>query len=232
MAKKNLRHLLHDLGHFARLGSHGFTFLIFLGRLRRIEGFGIERSPPFQHFLVLLMVRVSDGGKIIDVAPRSTAIFRWAGPFPFKAQRIFHLGIEWRTALEKNLVPPTVPEVVLVYPPGSLGRLRQQVAQNNLRLVLELHVEIVTVRGRLAVPHAVDLKLVQMVIPPAERSLDILMKIGQRAIGNLNPPPDRRFDVEQRDPELVQKSGLREASSAGLRGHPVQRPLRVPPRRT
>ena len=168
------------------------------------------------------MVRVSDGGKIIDVAPRSTAIFRWAGPFPFKAQRICHLGIERRKALEKNLVPPIVPEVVLVYPPGSLGRLRQQGAQNNLRLVLEVHVEVVAVRGRLAVPHAVDLKLVQVVIPPAERSLDILIKIGQRAIGNLNSPPDRRFDVEQRDLELVQKLGLREASSAGLRGHPAK----------
>ena len=48
------------------------------------------------------------------------------------------------------------------------------------------------------------------------------MKIGQRAIGNLNPPPDRRFDVEQRDLELVQKIGLRGASFAGLRGHPVK----------
>src|SRR5271166_5818924 len=156
------------------------------------------------------MVRVSDGGKIIDVAPRSTAIFRWAGPFPFKAQRICHLGIERRKALEKNLVPPIVPEVVLVYPPGSLGRLRQQVAQNNLRLVLEIHVEVVAVRGRLAVPHAVYLKLVQVVIPPAERSLDILMQISHRAIGNLNPPPDRRFDVKKRDLKMVKKPGFRD----------------------
>src|SRR5271157_209369 len=30
MAKKTFRHFLHDLGHFARLGSHGLTFLISL----------------------------------------------------------------------------------------------------------------------------------------------------------------------------------------------------------
>ena len=42
------------------------------------------------------------------------------------------------------------------------------------RLVLEVQIEIVAVRGWLAVLHAVDLKLVQVVIPPAERGLDIL----------------------------------------------------------
>ena len=30
MAKQTFRHLLHDLGHFARLGSHGLTFLVSL----------------------------------------------------------------------------------------------------------------------------------------------------------------------------------------------------------
>ena len=48
------------------------------------------------------------------------------------------------------------------------------------------------------------------------------MKVGQSAIGNLNPPPDHRFDVEQRDPELVEKPRLLVASPAGLRGHPVE----------
>ena len=31
------------------------------------------------------------------------------------------------------------------------------------------------------------------------------MEVGQRAVGNLNPPPDRRFDVQQRDLELVER---------------------------
>ena len=43
-------------------------------------------------------------------------------------------------------------------------------------LVLEVHVEIVAVRGRLAVLQAFDLELVQVVILPAECRLDVLVK--------------------------------------------------------
>ena len=57
-----------------------------------------------------------------------------------------------------------------------------------------------------------------MVIMPAKRHLDVFVKFDQCAVGNLNPSPDRRFDVQQRDLELKQPIGFCRASFAGLGG--------------
>src|SRR3990167_2315759 len=58
-----------------------------------VERFGFERSPPFQHFLVLLVLRISDGGEVIGVAPSPAAIFWWAGSVAFDATGILRMGI-------------------------------------------------------------------------------------------------------------------------------------------
>src|SRR6266851_2835116 len=44
-----------------------------LRRLLRIERCGIERPPPFQHLLVLIVLGISAGGEVITVAPRPIA---------------------------------------------------------------------------------------------------------------------------------------------------------------
>ena len=40
-----------------------------------------------------------------------------------------------------------------------------------------------------------DVKLMQMVVPPAKRKLDVLVKPVKCAVANLDSPPDGRFDV-------------------------------------
>ncbi len=89
-------------------------------------------------------------------------------------------------------------------------------AQQHVRLVFEIHSKIIAVWGWLAVVFAFDVKLVQVVVPPAERRLNVLVEIGQGANGNLYAPPDRRFDVEQRDLELVKQVALLRGRLAGL----------------
>ena len=63
---------------------------------------------------------------------------------------------------------------------------------------------------------AVNVELVQMVVPPAEFRLDVLVKIDQGAVGNLNSPPDRRFHVEQGDLELIKQVALLRGRLASL----------------
>ena len=45
---------------------------------------------------MLLVLGIGDGGEVIAVAGRSTAIFGWAGSFSFKAQRGFRLRVSGR----------------------------------------------------------------------------------------------------------------------------------------
>jgi hypothetical protein len=59
---------------------------------------------------MLLVLRVSEGGKVFAVAPRATAIFRWARSFPLAALRVFRLRVRGRKSLEPNLMPPAVAE--------------------------------------------------------------------------------------------------------------------------
>ena len=113
-------------------------------------------------------------------------------------------------------MPPAIAEVIFVNPPCLPARLWQQLAEENNGFVLNVHIEVVAVRVRLAVQDAADLELVQVVVLPAERRLDVLVQVGQGAVGNLNPSPDRRFDVEQRDLELEREVGLL-GPLAGLR---------------
>src|SRR5437588_4845316 len=93
---------------------------------------------------------ILDGFEQIGVAPGSATIFGWAGSCSFKAQRVFRLEVPGLEPLEQDLVAPVVAEVVFVKPPFLPGALRQQRTQNNLGFVLEIHVEVVTVRGRSA----------------------------------------------------------------------------------
>src|SRR5207248_3130551 len=48
-----------------------------------------------------------------------------------------------------------------------------------------------------------DLEVVQVRVRPAHRRLNVLVQLVERAVLNLNSPPDRRMAVEQRDLELV-----------------------------
>src|SRR5262245_51044634 len=86
-----------------------------LRRLDRIERFGVEPpADPTQHVLVLLVAVVPDGLKKLLVAPGAANVLRWAGPCAFEADRIALPPLGPQAALEQDLVPPAIPEVVLV----------------------------------------------------------------------------------------------------------------------
>ncbi len=127
---------------------------------------------------MLLILRVGDRLQTIDVAGPPTAIFWWAGPCAFEADGISCLGVGRRKALEQDLVLPTVAEIVLVNPLGSLGRLREEFAQKHAPLVLELDPPIVAVGVWFHIGRFADLEEMQVVVPPAERRLDVLVEVG------------------------------------------------------
>jgi len=77
------------------------------------------------------------------------------------------------------------------------------VAEKHVGFVHEVWAEVAAVRVRLAVQDAADLELVQVAVLPAERRLDVQVERVEGAVGNVNPPPDRRSDVEQRDLEVA-----------------------------
>src|SRR5262249_31464405 len=131
--------------------------------LLQVEGCGIERPPPLQHFLMLLVFRVRDGGEIIDVAPRSATILRWAGPFSFQAEGIFRLGIARWKPLEQHIVPPAVAEIVLVDPARPATRPGDETAQKDTRFIKHVASDVEVIKSRRPVPFAVDVELVQVV---------------------------------------------------------------------
>ena len=80
---------------------------------------------------------------------------------------------------------------------------------------LHVHLEAEVVGGRWAVGGAPDDELVQVGVGPSHRDLDHLVEITQRAVGDLDPTPDRRLDVLERDLELVDPVGLLGGLAAG-----------------
>jgi hypothetical protein len=72
------------------------------------------------------------------------------------------------------------------------------------------HRDIVGI-GR-TVADAADLKLMEVAVRPAHGCLDIAMDPGQGdAAGHLNPTPDKGFDTQQGDRELVDRRSWRHA---------------------
>ena len=83
------------------------------GRGIGVKGGGIERpANPAQRVVMLLVVGIPDGLQEARVAAGAADILGWAGPFAFDADRITGPGRRPKAALEKDLVPPRIPEVV------------------------------------------------------------------------------------------------------------------------
>ena len=62
---------------------------------------------------------------------------------------------------------------------------------------------------RITVPFPFDLELMQVRVGPAHCGLDVFVQLIECAILNLNPPPDRWFESEQRNLELIEKIRVR-----------------------
>src|SRR5262245_32545686 len=110
------------------------------GRRRRVKRLRVEAATdPVVELLVPLVAGVAHRLQKLLVAPGAAHVFRRAGPCPLDADRIPLPPLGPEAALEQDLVPPAIPEVVLVLeaePPAALG---QDVAQLRGGGVLVLH---------------------------------------------------------------------------------------------
>src|SRR5271157_1373129 len=192
-----------DLAHHPPASVMLPKFLVHLvhGELLRVE----LASDPFHHFIVILMVWVTDGFEELGIAPDASHILRWTRSRPFEAAGVRNPRLRLQDFLKDDLVLPAVAKVILVDDPGCV-LARVDLAEADAILVLDLHI-VVVVRGFPKVLPVHD-ELVKMGIPPVHDNLKDFVKFAQRAIRHLNPPPYRRVTLIQRHLELIDGTSL------------------------
>ena len=150
---------------------------------------------------MLFVIGVGNRRQEILVAPNATNVFERTGSFALQAKWI-PLPIRRRqTALEQDFMFPTIAKIVHVAKAESLAGLGQNATDHRLGGIDA--VEVAFQKTGITVAHSLNIELVQMAIVPTHRRLDVSMQLIERAIVNLNPPPDRRSDVDEDDFELI-----------------------------
>src|SRR5581483_10488302 len=123
---------------------------------------------------------------------------------PFDADRIPISRLGPHGVLEENIVPPRVPEVVLVLEPEALAGPGQDVADPRAgRILVAELVEVLVQQQRVAVKLLTDLEVMQVGVGPAHRRLDALVQLIEGAILDLDAPPNGRTTVLEGKLELV-----------------------------
>ena len=96
--------------------------------------------------------------------------------------------------LKEHLVPPAIAEVVLVQKAEPFAVLGHDLADLRDGGIDALEIpETVVEHFRVTEALTVDLELVEMRVRPAHCRLDVLVQLVERAVLDLNPPPDRRL---------------------------------------
>src|SRR5206468_2289132 len=103
---------------------------------------------PFQHVLVLLMIRIANCFEEVAISPNAAAILRRTGPLSFWTNRVFLPWIGGQAALEENLVFPGITEIVLVLEREAFRRLREDFAEYRPSGVDALEILEPVVQGR------------------------------------------------------------------------------------
>src|SRR5262249_62306285 len=123
---------------------------------------------------MVLVFWVGDGFHNLLVAPGAAHILWRAGPSSLDADWKLLPPLGPPDALEQTLVPPVIPEVVLVPEPELLAGLRQDVAQLRGGRVLVLHfLKVLLHQHRVAVKSLPDPEVVQVAVRPAHRRLNV-----------------------------------------------------------
>jgi len=142
-----------------------------------------------------LLVRwVGDRSQIIGISPRTSAIFGGTGTRTFEANGILLFRVKRRKSLEQDFVLPIVAVIVSVHPAGFATRLGHAPADQNTSLVDQILFVLRIIQRDLSEAFSFNREVVQMGVFPAECRLDVLVQFGQRAVGDLNPPPNGRID--------------------------------------
>ena len=144
--------------------------------------------------------RVGEDLEQLAVAPRSAAVLGRAGAPAVDARRDCGRRVGGEHLLDRDLVIPAVAEVVRVPERRALAGDRIEAGAP----FIPWWFAPVLVGVGIAVARAPDLELVQVVVPPAERRLDDLVEVVERAAPvDEHAAPDRWLGVEQCDLELV-----------------------------
>ena len=111
-------------------------------------------------------------------------------------ERIALTRLSPQAALEENVVPPGISEVVFVLEMKPLASLRQDLAEGRFPGILVVHLhEVFLQEPGVTVEPVVNLEVMQMRVGPAHRQLNTLVELVQVAVSHLNSPPDRRLDI-------------------------------------
>lgn len=106
---------------------------------------------------------------------------------------------------ERRAMLPVVTEIVYVAETVSL--CQAEIPQLHIVLVQQSKLAVFIIL-RIPEPRSVDLELVQVIVFPAEGILDHLMQARQGGLVRYeHPPPDRRADSLQFDPDLPSVPG-------------------------
>jgi len=146
------------------------------------------------------MAGLEDDLKEFLVSWHASDVLRRAVTFAGNADRSDHSRY-WQNLFKLHVVPPVVAKVINVE--YEITRRRQDIGDCGPSLVDELN-PVVVVRFGYAPVLAVFLEPMQMAIGPAYKGLeDVVETIQPEGVWNLDQPPDRRTNLLESDPELV-----------------------------
>src|SRR3990170_7921478 len=170
--------------------------------LIEIEHLGIEPAVhPVEHPATLGMTRVEDDRQEVEVAGRATAVLGRARALAADEPRIANAGLWLEDPLEDDFVTPAVPEVVVV-----LKRRPRRSADPRDAEPSRVDNLSAEVRVRKPVDDTTDRELIEVLPAPAHRRLDhCVQPLQADTRRHLDPPPDRRTELEQLDPQLVDR---------------------------
>ena len=155
---------------------------------------------------MLWMVRIRNGFQKKLVPWDSAAILRWTLPLSGQANGIGLFPARRQSSLQLHDVDPPVAEVVLVDCDG--GYLVQVVLDRDLPSGQSPPSSFIFIIRNANLHETSSLKIgkakgVQMGVQPSHGILNGDVKIPERvARGDLNPPPDRRHNTDEGNPNL------------------------------
>ena len=179
-------------------------FDVFVGHLQ-IEPFRIEvAAGPSFRVAMLFMPAFSHDLEESGIARNTANILRRPRAGAIDACRYAWCWIHREQAFELNDVLPAIAEVVLVHECEMLRSV--EIDQSHFGLVEASGVAIefgLADLLKITIAEAADEELMQMVIPPAEGSLDDVMQLAKvKGPGDDKAAPDYWFDFDERDTHL------------------------------
>ncbi|PYE25691.1 hypothetical protein C8J32_1037 [Rhizobium sp. PP-CC-3A-592] len=163
---------------------------------RKVDPFRIKvaTAPPYS-FGIFGILPVGDALHEPLIARHAANTFGRSRPFAGDAASVFGCGTERSELLGRDGVPPVIPEIIVVAEDSTL----LEVQQANFALIEDPRIVIGRIlRQDFNVPikEATDAKLIEMLVPPVERSLNSMVQMLQVPVDRQDQTaPDVRRDL-------------------------------------